>query len=96
MMKLWILERSPFQPAMVIYDASNGFVVRAEDETRARLLASQHKGDEGASTWMDPALSSCRELTVDGPEQMILRDFNAGIGERHPETQTRAWVPQVD
>jgi hypothetical protein len=63
---------------MVIYDANNGFVIRAETEQHAREIASQQRGDEGSSTWLDPRRSSCRELTADGPTEVIIRDFNAG------------------
>ena len=77
-MKLYLLERNAFQPAMVIYDCNNGFVIRADTEQRAREIASQQQGDEGRSTWLDPKLSSCRELSADGPEQVVIRDFNAG------------------
>lgn len=77
-MKLWLLERDPFQPAMVIYNANNGFVIRAETEQHAREIASQQRGDEGSVTWLDPKRSKCRELTADGPPELVLRDFNAG------------------
>jgi hypothetical protein len=77
-MKLWLLERDMFQAAMVIYDANNGFVIRAETEQHAREIASEQPGDEGRATWLDPRRSKCRELTADGPQEVVLRDFNAG------------------
>lgn len=82
-MKLWLLEhveecgfwRNP-------YDKARGFVVRAATEDDARALATKEGGDEirygGERAWLDPATSTCTELTADGPASVILRDFAAG------------------
>lgn len=77
-MKLWLLERNGLIQGMPIWDCNNGFVIRAETEQHAREIASQQRGDEGSATWLDPQRASCRELTGDGPQEVILRDFNAG------------------
>ena len=75
-MKLWILrpinELSNWSPW---YDKAFGFVVRAIDETTARIEASKQCGDEGAEAWVDKSLSSCEELNLIGPTEVILRDF---------------------
>lgn len=74
-MKLYILKRLIGRP---VYDANNGFVIRAHDAADARRMASENNGDEGAATWLDPDLSTCAELTDDGERGVILQDFNAG------------------
>ena len=57
------------------YDKAFGFVVRAENEYNARLLASKDAGCEEASAWLDPAQSSCEELASNGEGEVIMRDF---------------------
>jgi hypothetical protein len=85
-MKLWILkanedlsgEDDPWDPW---YDKSHGFVIRAEDETRAREIAQENGGDEseyGQTPWLQSKLSSCIELMGDGDEGVIIVDFKAG------------------
>lgn len=76
-----------------VYDVCMGSVVRAEDEAAARAIAADSgAGDENywrdpasvvdgrnrSSPWLDPSLSSCTELTADGPPGLLLMDFNAG------------------
>lgn len=61
-----------------LYDAAWGFVIRAETEDRARELASEQACDEGAKQWMSPQSSTCVELTVEGDEEVVICDFNAG------------------
>lgn len=72
------------------YDKAFGFVIRAETEEAARQLAQGNSGDEArgelsseekpyspATPWLNPEQSSCFELTSDGKEEMLLRDFAA-------------------
>ncbi len=90
-MKLWLLR--PIHPDerdgpwWGIYDCAFGFVVRAEDEAKARALTDAEAGDEWPrwrrsndkpNPWRNLAMASCVELTGDGPAEVILRDFNAG------------------
>ena len=77
-MKLWLLrpihghdEWGPWKPW---YDKTFGFVVRAETEDEARLLASKQAGDEGHHAWMEPFESTCVELTADGPAGVVIQD----------------------
>ena len=70
---LWKLTRIGKQD----WDVADGFVVRAPDENHARLLASKRSGDEGEQTWLRPEKSTCEQVTEDGPDEIILRDFNA-------------------
>lgn len=74
-MKLWLLKRRPGEG---YYDEAQGFVVRATSPRAARNLASQHAGDEGAETWLQPKYASCTEVRLDGTETIVLRDFRAG------------------
>ena len=78
-MKLYILEPlneevKEFNPW---FDKSFGHVVRAENEERARLLASEKKGDEGKSVWLDDTKTSCIHLKVNGVEEHIISDFRS-------------------
>lgn len=73
------------------YDKAFGFVIRAKSEEKARELANGHAGDENrghsivlgktiATTknpWLSSEHSICEILTNDGPEEEIIRDFNA-------------------
>jgi hypothetical protein len=72
-MTLWILR--PVTDWKPWYDKSFGFVVRAENESAARVIASENAGDEGAAAWLKSEETTCQELTADGPATMILRDF---------------------
>ena len=75
-MKLWLIERHEDD---VGYDESAGFVVRAETEHAARVLASKRRrGDENPSVWLDQNESSCEQITEEGDEAVILTDFKAG------------------
>lgn len=75
-MKLWLLTRLADTP---VYDVTNGMVVRAESEERARKVAAALTiSDDGPETWLNPNGSTCDELTAHGAEMVVLRDFNAG------------------
>ena len=81
-MKLWLLGRKTYAG----YDEAQGFVVRAKDARSARKLAQAQGGDEVRDWgpkgeipfWTNPRLTTCQELKPEGPERVILRDFNAG------------------
>ena len=86
-MKLWLLR--PHRPMSVIrtdgdawdpwYNVIFGFVLRAETQAAARRLAHENAGDENRSEldpWLDPAQSTCEELTGDGPAEVILSDLH--------------------
>lgn len=74
MMKLFKLERIDG----VSHDEAFGFVVRAENESSARIIVSLQCGDEGSSVWLDSSMTSCEELKKTGKSEVILRDYNAG------------------
>lgn len=78
-MTLWILRpkdgnSDPWSPW---YDKMFGVIVRAESEKRAREMAAEEAGDEGTEAWLDANVSSCKPLTADGDESVVLRDFHA-------------------
>ena len=56
-------------------DQPAAFVIRAESEKRARVIAATNCRDEGPRQWTDPTLSTCELLEPEGPEGVILRDF---------------------
>jgi hypothetical protein len=59
------------------YDKCNGAVVRTTSEEEARKAMSQVSGDEGVDVWLDPKLTTCVELSADGPPEMVISDFSA-------------------
>lgn len=79
-------KRKPWDPW---YDKCFGFVIRAETESQARLMASVQSGDEDGlmskeekkkdSVWLAPHLTVCHEIAynVSGKEDTIIRDFHA-------------------
>ena len=76
------------------YDEMHGMVVRCETEDRCRQIAHREGADEvrrvkdyaipreewtvSYSPWLDPEATRVTEITCDGEEEIILRDFNAG------------------
>ena len=65
-------------PFGAIYDCYHVFVIQAETESEARLIASDSKGDEGEDAWLNPKWSYCRELVPDGKSGVVISDFHAG------------------
>lgn len=75
-LKLWLIERHDDGP---YYDCSDEFLVRARSPRAARKIAAQAtRGDEGAAPWLDPKRSPCKEIKLDGPEEVILSSFTNG------------------
>lgn len=60
------------------YDKAYGFVVLAETEEGARLLAANDAGDEGRDAWINSQLSTCKVVDTHPPARLLLRDFCAG------------------
>jgi len=89
-MKLWLLGPihtkgdDPWEPW---YDKAFGFVIRAETGLRARVVADENGGYENRgesrtttqtkNPWLDPKYSTCNELSPNGPEELVIRDFAA-------------------
>lgn len=87
-MKLWLLERAGDEGAD--WDEYVGFVVRAEDAEAARCEALIAAGIDDwkfmkpenigprEPWWGDPELTTCVEVTVDGPVGVVLDSFKSG------------------
>ncbi len=75
-MKLWLLECIVDWPNP--WDCNMGFVIRADSEYAARVLAESVTGDEPLGAWLDGTQTTCEELTADGGTDIVLRDFHAG------------------
>ena len=78
-MRLWILRPidegvEPWYPWME--HRTFGFVIRAKDESAACVLAATHAMDEGPRAWLSAELSTCVELTANGPEGIIMTEFS--------------------
>lgn len=93
-MTLWILRPvedlphgdNPWDPW---YDKAFGFVVRAESERQARMIADEQACDENrgefmesriAATknpWLDPKYSTCVPLDADGEAGVVLSDIRS-------------------
>ena len=82
-MKLWILKQVPglledVNPWNSWYYKVFGFVVRAETEGDAREIAQLQSGDEPKdkpTPWLNPKLSTCSEIMVEGESGAILKDL---------------------
>jgi hypothetical protein len=87
-MTLWHLQPIPTRtgapdPWNRWYDTTSGFVIRAESEQEARAMTEGDAGCElennnGKNPWLDPSLTSCVELTLDGKPTVVSYSFNAG------------------
>ena len=83
-MRLWKLQ--PADAALTPWGfRARGFVVRAVSEEAARRVVVEHADDEligtggeGAEAWLDPAFTACTPIPVDGPPEIIMRDFRPG------------------
>ena len=84
--KLWLLrpvegltEYDPWKPW---FDKCFGFVVRADTKQHAREIAdSQSKSEAGdwngkSDAWLNEKYSTCDELTIAGPEEVIIQDVH--------------------
>ena len=84
-MKLWLLRPIEGKDDMFGWDCNWGFVIAAKTEQDARLMASQESGGENYtlldgvefSPWLKEDITTCRELTDNEEEGVILVDFHA-------------------
>ncbi len=77
-MKLWLLKVIDWKA--VDYDEYNGFVIRAENETHARVIAAAYASDEDSNSdrFLNKEKTTCEEIQVNGEAGVVLSDFNAG------------------
>lgn len=75
---LWLLTRVETPDQHLWMDWTDRIVVRASDETTARLLAAMHASEkhseEGPAAWTDPDRSTCVVLGGDGPDEVIVAE----------------------
>lgn len=76
--RLWVLQpidedNVPWRPW---YDKCFGLVVRAETDAEARRIAGDNADCEGVRAWLDATLSTCCELTADGPDGVVMKDVH--------------------
>ncbi len=77
-LKLWLLTAREGDALWTPwYDKARGFVCRAASEEEARRLAASSCGDEGEGAWLFRWHSRCVELTTQGGQGVIVRDFAA-------------------
>ena len=82
-MKLWILKPIDDNAGhwQGHWDSVFGFVVRAESEELARKMVNPEGQDENRKhndVWLDPALTTCVELSAGGLPAIIMTDFCNG------------------
>ena len=56
------------------YDTVDCFVVRAESEHKARILASEETSMEDKSTWLDSDRTTCYHLVDDETDEIVTCD----------------------
>lgn len=69
---------APVKGTPTNYDDVYMFVVRAEDERRARMLAGAKAGAKDDHFWFDEKRSQCTRLDVDGPPAVLVREVMTG------------------
>lgn len=64
------------------YAACQGFVVRANSEEDARLIAKECEVKErsapASDRWLDASVTSCIEIKLDGVQEVIMGDWPTG------------------
>jgi hypothetical protein len=73
-MKLFLLSRRNG----VGYDEYVAHIIRAEDALQARKMAASIAADEGTETWLSASAVKVRQISADGPAEILLSSFNAG------------------
>ena len=81
-MKLWLLDSLHVKgsPTWSRYDVCDGFMVRAETEQQAREIAKEATAGESwdENPWLNPALTSCEQVFIDGEPGIVMSSFRAG------------------
>jgi hypothetical protein len=66
--KIWLLVNLRFDGGL---DIVQRMVVRAASADLARVVACGEAKDEGSAVWLDPAKTSCAELTGAGDAEAV-------------------------
>ncbi len=63
---IWVVEQIGYGFIFDTFNLDKGhkFVVSAENEEKARSIAAEHSGAEGADYWKDPKKSSCKKIGI--------------------------------
>lgn len=78
-MKLYYLfPKSENDQRLLDYDVYIGFVIRASRPSAARKAAANTAGSFWGPLWLDPKMTTCKEVTVDGPAAVIMSSLRAG------------------
>lgn len=75
-MKLFLLERN-IEETDPVYDCFDKKLIRAETEEDARRLANADPADEGP-VWENGSRVNCKEILIDGIEEVVITDFHSG------------------
>lgn len=69
-MKLYMLKRKIHN-----HNHNNSHIVRAFNSRQARVTASLHDSGASAQDWLEPELTTCRQVKMDGPIEVIHTDY---------------------
>ena len=72
-MALYLVERYESD-----YDEYDAHLIRASSEREARKIAAAKNHCEGSDEWLNELKSSCKLISTDGANEVILSSFNAG------------------
>ena len=60
------------------YDEYDAHLIRASSEREARKIAAAKNPREDSDEWLNVLKSSCKLISTDGANEVILSSFNAG------------------
>ena len=72
-MYLWLLK----EVKEGSWDSYDSFLIRADCECKARVLANETHGSEGP-IWVDSKASTCERISDKGKEEILISSYNAG------------------
>ena len=72
-MFLYLLEQTP---KGLGYEEIHGFVIRAKNPAKARLIASENCHDEGKTVWRHCSLKVLGTAPEEAPEEVVLREYD--------------------
>lgn len=81
-MKLFVLKARrdlPDKEDPFDYDMHWGFVIRAKNSEKARIIAAEGCIPGAANQyWLNEKYTTCEEITLSGEPEIILEDYHAG------------------
>lgn len=79
-MKLYLLRHFSYDETDIDRSYYEGFVIRAKDERTARKLVQEHSQEDEEDrehSWIDPSITYCIEITIEGKESIIIADYGS-------------------